>query len=144
MANLKNFFNPALTTGTEVDLYFNGRSHIHIGEGKVHNLDVLNAKFWAKGKVLHIDFNETVEIVMPDETPSGTCRIRVGNGEWIESKYSSSGSKLNIEFRKIEIYVSSRHWTILGIQTDTVYAWVGIWPKGKAVAEADFEVLAAL
>lgn len=143
MANLKRFFNEALTSGTRVDLYFNGRSTIKIGDGMVEILEPLHARMTGRGEVIGIKFDFKVEVVMPDEGPSGICKIRIGDGAWKETAYRTDGDQLRITEGDVVIYPSSRLWTIVGVQTPKAYAWVGVWPQGKAIAEDDFAAFAA-
>jgi hypothetical protein len=144
MANLKRFFNPALTSGARVDLYFNGRSHIKIGDGLVETLNPLHAKMAGKGEIIGIRFDFKVEIMMPDESPAGTCKIKIDDGDWKETTYKTVGDQLHITEGNVVLYPSSWHWTIVGVQTPKAYAWVGVWPQGKAIAAENFEALPAV
>jgi len=135
MADLLQFVNSALHSGQTVDVYLNRTPQI--GDGATDIVASLHLKLHGRASILGRQFAGEVEIVMPDLSSSGTCRV-VFNGQVADGcAYQTNGSQLKIRFPGAEITLmrGDKSWTWVGLDRPPV--WIGIWPTSAGLVEED-------
>ena len=137
MADLTKFVNPALKQGENFDVYLN--RFPKIGSGRANVLQPLHAALYVDASVLGNTIKGDIDIVMPDTSPSGTCKISF-LGAARNATYTTNGNKLVIQVdgRTLTFYAGDKSWS--WIDASGVPGSIGIWPTSKALhadAEAD-------
>jgi len=93
MANFNDFVSNELESGTDVDIYYTKLDNI--GNGQVKIKEELHLKIHGKGTFLFKDFDDTVEITMPDANSTGTCTMVI-DGTSDDCSYKVDKDKLII------------------------------------------------
>jgi hypothetical protein len=134
MANLRNFIWSGSHDGIPVDIYLNRTPKI--GNGVLQVAQPLRLALQGKATVLGKEVSGTVEIRMPDESPSGTCTVVLNGAEHANCPYRTDGSYLKIQVadRELSLGDHDKQWTWLGVSG--VPAWIGFWPASQTM-EAD-------
>jgi len=131
MANLRNFIWSGSHDGLNLEIYLNRTPKI--GGGVLHVAQPLRLVLEGTATVLGKEVGGTVEIRMPDESPSGSCTV-VLDGEWHpDCRYRIDGGYLKIQVadRELSLGDHDKMWTWLGLSG--VPAWIGFWPAAQAM-----------
>jgi hypothetical protein len=139
MADLTKFMWNGLHSGMPIDLYLNRWPKI--GNGKAEIIEPLHVKIHGNGNVLGKKFEITIEIIMPDTSPSGKCTVLLNGSKAEGCDYKTDGGSLLINHpqSQIKIQANEKKWSWVHINSP-VNAWVGAWPSGMdTMAEDHFE-----
>ncbi len=129
MANLKLFIWDGAQAGQAFDIY--SGPIVKIGDGK-----------WLKIEKLHIVIQgsipsgigpKKVEIIMPDEAPSGHCKV-IFDGAPFNCPYEVQDKRLKIHRvadRTLELEAQDKLWSWVGVSG--VPTWFGLWPQSAAL-----------
>ncbi len=138
MADLTKYISKNLHPNAKVDLTLNRWPTI--GEGNVLDLKPLHLKMKGKGNIFSIEFDSSVEVIMPDLAPKGTCTIQIGGNPPTSTEYWDENGTLRTRAYNLHIYPDGR-WTWVWLDTVVhnipVKTWIGIWPQGTIMAAAD-------
>jgi hypothetical protein len=131
MANLRNFIWSGSHDGLKLDIYLNRTPQI--GNGVLQVAQPLRLVLQGKATVLGKEVAGTVEIRMPDESPSGTCTVVLNGAEHGACPYRTDGGYLKIQVadRELSLGDHDKQWTWLGVSG--VPAWIGFWPSSQAM-----------
>jgi hypothetical protein len=129
MADLKKFIWKEARSGMQIDLYLNRWPQI--GQGKAEIIESLHAKLNGKGSVLGKNFSITIEVIMPDNSPSGKCTVILNDSKAEGCDYKTDGGTLIINHPKaqIKIQANDKKWTWIHVN-NPVNVWIGAWPAG--------------
>jgi hypothetical protein len=145
MANLRNFIWSGSRDGMPLDIYLNRTPHI--GNGELQVAQTLRLVLKGEATVFGQHVSGTVEIRMPDESPSGTCTVILNGAMNTGCKYWTDGGYLKIQVagRELSLSGNDKQWTWLGVSG--VPAWIGFWPSSAAMpmdeAERELEAVPA-
>lgn len=121
MADLRKFINPALRPNERIGMFVAGA---RLGSGSTHAIEQLRAKL--SGEIFFSKIE--IDIVMPDTSPSGICKMTL-NGEAEDCPYvTTPDNKLKITRKdktEILIHIGDRAYTFVNV---TGRPTVGIWP----------------
>ena len=141
MADITKFVNPALRQGETFDVYLN--RFPKIGDGQANTLQPLHANLTIDASILGKSIKGTIDIVMPDLSPSGTCQISF-LGAVQQGQYTTNGDKLEISAagRTLSFYPGSKEWS--WIDVSGVPGSIGVWPTSSALHdEAEQDLIQA-
>ena len=132
MADLTRFVNSALRQGNNIDVYLNRWPSI--GNGRANVLETLHANLTVHVKILNIEINGDIDIVMPDTSPSGSCRVNFLGNVRDNCPYRTFDNKIEVRVadRTLTLYPGDKAWTWLDVSG--VPGSIGIWP-----ANMDFD-----
>lgn len=134
MANLRQFIWKGSKAGMKLDFYA-GR-WTKLGTGEWITVEDLHLKVQGKGEIAGNKFEGTVEIVMPDNSPKGHCKVTLNGALHDKCPYETVGHRLKITLpqldRLLELENNDKEWTWIGISG--VPTWIGLWPQGAALA----------
>jgi hypothetical protein len=145
MANLRNFIWSGSHDGMPLDIYLNRTPQI--GNGVMQVAQPLRVALEGEATVFGQRIKGTVEIRMPDESPSGTCTVVLNGVVHNNCAYRTDGSHLYIEVagRTLTLTANDKQWS--WIQVSGVPAWIGFWPSSAAMpadeAERELEAVPA-
>ena len=145
MANLRNFIWSGSHDGMPIDIYLNRTPKI--GSGVLQVAQTLRVALQGEATVLGQRVSGTVEIQMPDESPSGTCTVILNGARNDGCKYWTDGGylKIQVQGRELSLSGNDKQWTWLGVSG--VPAWIGFWPASAAMpmgeAERELEAVPA-
>jgi hypothetical protein len=145
MANLRNFIWSGSHDGMALDIYLNRTPRI--GNGVMHVAQPLRVVLEGEATVFGQHAKGTVEIRMPDESPSGTCTVVLNGAVDNNCAYRTDGSYLKIQVagRELSLTANDKQWTWLGVSG--VPGWIGFWPSSAAMpadeAERELEAVPA-
>jgi hypothetical protein len=127
MADLKKYIWEGVKTGMPFDLYYS--SWAKIGSATAETAESLHIKLKCHGKILGNEFNFTIEIVMPDTSPSGKCTVILNGSREDGCLYKVDNDTLIIHYTKTEIKIkgNDKSWTWIGIN-NPLPIWIGAWP----------------
>lgn len=126
MANLKLYIWEGAQAGQPFDIY--SGPFVKVGDGKWLTTEKLHIA--VQGSVFGIG-PKKVEIVMPDEAPSGHCKVIVDGSVYDKCPYKTEGKRLtiqNVDNRTLELEDQDKKWSWVGVSG--VPEWIGLWPKG--------------
>jgi hypothetical protein len=139
MANLKSFVWCDAHSGMDVDVYLNRWPQV--GGGRMNaveelRLDVsLDIRFdfpW------HFAWSGRIEVLMPDLSPRGTCRVRVHGGAEYACAYRTANCALEINTPAgtVKLSAHDNKWSWFEIRGSLPF-WLGLWPRDALLAEED-------
>ena len=148
MANLKNFLNPNFLPNRKFNIYHELARTVSLGDAIP--LIVKNLHVKVKGSVSfagHVFKDIVVEVIMPDESPSGRCTLIFGSTRLENVPYKTRGNDLVIEpenfpLSEIVLQRGNREWTWFGLKYGIVWlGWFGTWPANKEINQEDLDAV---
>ena len=139
MANLRDFLWSGIGDGTRLDVTINRWSP------RIGSADVLTAKplhLAVEGEVRLLPGRHRVEIIMPDESPRGTCTVVIKGTSHEKCEYWTDRKYLNIRVPGGKIAlggVPDGEWTWLWVESSLVRSWFGFQPARDDTAEGEAE-----
>lgn len=136
MADLKKFMWEGVQSGMAFDLYLNRWPKIGIGQFEI--AEPLHVKINGNGNVLGTKFEFSIEVIMPDTSSHGTCKVILNGSTKQECAYNAVGGTLTINHpvTQIKIQDNDKMWTWLHINNQ-INGWIGAWPSGMNMAHED-------
>lgn len=133
MANLRDFVWSGLRAGMDIDVYPASRWP-KVGSGKLLQLEPLNLKFTGEA----FGIKGSIEIIMPDTSPRGTCIVKLNNDDEKKCPYAVEGQTLVINHPDTQIRIQDHDskWTWVH-SSKPVGVWGGLWPAGMDMALED-------
>lgn len=142
MANLKNFLNSNIQTGSKSDLYIWPATTIKVGEGTWHMVEELHLKATGNIRIGEIRAGGDLEVIMGSHQANGNdCTVILNGARFENVNYRSSGNNLRLEKEgmpgnPISLEPGRSQWSWF-YPTLGVAISVGAWPAGKAMTGAD-------
>lgn len=130
MANLKKFVWEGARDGMKFDLY-EYRTRIQInGEAELLKLTPLHLHLKGEAHFI-VTVKGEIEIIMPDENPSGVCTVILNGDRRDNVPYTTIGNTLEIHDPRTKIKLDTeRKYTWVEIDRP-ISAKIGLWPKGQ-------------
>lgn len=137
MANLRNFIWSGSHDGMALDIYLNRWPQI--GDGVLQVAQPLRLALKGQATVLGQHVSGTVDIRMPDESPSGTCTVILNGVSNDGCAYRTDGGYLKIQVagRELSLSANDKQWTWIGVSG--VPGSIGFWPASVAMPEDEAE-----
>ncbi|MFK7787553.1 MAG: hypothetical protein AB8B56_20690 [Crocinitomicaceae bacterium] len=132
MANLTKFVWSGARPGMKFDMY-EYRTRIRIpGEAEILALTPLHLHVKGYAQLV-VRIEGEIEIIMPDEAPSGVCSVAF-NGERRDNvPYATVGNTLVIRDPRVKIELDTeRKYSWVGVDRP-INAKVGLWPQGQKI-----------
>ena len=131
MANLKRFMWEGSHDGMKFDIYPNF-PRVIVGHGEINIITPLHVKMTGKIPVFPAG---TIEVVMPDESPSGVCVVSLNGDRANNVPYRTSGNALIIDHPGSQIKIDTER-KFTWIEISRLGLKFGIWPQGQKMEEA--------
>jgi hypothetical protein len=137
MANLRDFIWSGSHDGMPVDIYLNRTPMI--GSGVLLIAQSLHLSFKGEAVVFGKRVAGTVEIMMPSNSPSGTCTVVLNGVSHYGCGFRVDGTYLKIQVagRELTLGAQDKQWT--WISASGVPAWFGLWPSSQAMEAGEAE-----
>lgn len=128
MANLRRFIWEGLKEEDIMGIYLNRWPKV--GLCRIEVLENLRIRVYSQMIASGTELEGSVELIMPNEDFSGTCRIFL-NGHESHCPYKIDGSTLviNHNIAQIKIQNHDKKWTWVHINHYKVNNWFGLWPN---------------
>ena len=126
MANLTNYINSDQGTGS-VSFYLLRQE---VGSGNIETLESLQFTMTGHISAFGHSTDLNISITMPNEDPSGTCKVVFNGSTYNSVAYSTDGDTLKLQFssNELEIYPGLRKWTWVKYNSNPR---IGIWPESS-------------
>lgn len=139
MANLKHFVWHGAHSGMDVDVYLNRWPKV--GGGRMHAVEELRLDVSLDVKTdfpYPIRWSGRIEVLMPDLSPHGTCRVRVDGGAEYACAYRTAHHTLKIATPAglVELSDHDKKWSWVTVHA-AVPISLGLWPRDALLAEED-------
>jgi hypothetical protein len=132
MADLRKHIAPDARTGGSFDVYV---ASIKVGYGRFLKVEPLHVSIEGEAGIPGIPVKGSVEIIMPDTSPSGTCTVVVNGGRHDGCRYQTSGIALEIDAAGESITLQGNDRSYSWVRARGI--WAGLWTTSAVMAEAD-------